>query len=44
MTHGSSGIEDQAGQRAKQGQLRGADAEENNDISEAAGVGGLLNG
>jgi circadian clock protein KaiC len=44
LTHGSSGIEDQAGQRAKQGQLRGADAEENNDISEATGVGGLLNG
>jgi circadian clock protein KaiC len=44
LSHGSSGIEDSAGQRAKQGRLRGADTDEHEDMSDLAEPAEALNG
>jgi circadian clock protein KaiC len=34
LSHGSTGVEDRAGQRAEQGRLRGADNDEHEDVSD----------
>jgi len=44
LSHGSTGVEDRAGQRAEQGRLRGADADEHEEINLAPDLDARPNG